>query len=77
MGDSFDPKDEDTIEGIRQANIYLGNLLTALPAEESDELIQSNKLVVSALDKILRPDLPSNFMASFLLLLIRMCNQGE
>lgn len=74
MGNSFNPKDEEMIEGIRQANIYLSNLLTCLPSEEEESLIEKNKLVISALDKIMRKDLPPSFMISFLLLLIRLCN---
>ncbi|EAS03305.2 hypothetical protein TTHERM_00537400 (macronuclear) [Tetrahymena thermophila SB210] len=77
MGDTFNPKDEDMIESIRQANIYLGNLLTYTPEDESDEIIEKNKSVIQALDKIMVKGLPSNFMVSLLLLIMRLCNQGE
>ncbi|KAL4491936.1 hypothetical protein ABPG72_008357 [Tetrahymena utriculariae] len=77
MGETFNPKDDDMIESIRQANIYLGNLLTYIPEEENDEIAQKNKSVIQALDKIMVKGLPSNFMVSMLLLIMRLCNQGE
>ncbi len=74
LGEEFDPNDTETLESIRQANIYLGNLLTSLPDDEDDNLLQDNEKVICTLEKIFKKDMPINFLASVLLLIARMAN---
>lgn len=47
---SCDITNPDTLEAIRQANIYLGNLLTAAPPAENEDTINDNEMVVQTLE---------------------------
>lgn len=46
---SFNPADNEGLDSIRQANIYLANLMTSIPDEETDEIVNENKKVIAAL----------------------------
>jgi hypothetical protein len=49
LGREFDVKDPESTNAIRQANIYLANLITAVPEEETPETIEENKRVIKNL----------------------------
>lgn len=76
MSQNFDPNDDDSIDAIRQANIYLGNLCTAVE-EETEEIIADNENVIKALEKIFDENSPIELIASILLLVSRLANTGD
>lgn len=60
---------------MRKANIYLGNLLSVKPEDEDQETLEESLLVIDCLQNFSnlgKYDL--NFLASFLLLVSRLCN---
>lgn len=78
----MDPEElKETLESVRQANIYLSNLLTSLPDEETEAMLLQNREVVAALEVFLEQcggsSMPIDVLASILLLVCRLCNQGE
>ncbi|KRX04110.1 Armadillo-type fold [Pseudocohnilembus persalinus] len=80
LQEEFDPTDQESMEALRQANIYLGNLFTAEPDEEMEEnqdFIRQNYEVVKTLEKCFDHSLPIDSLAANLLIVGRLANQGE
>lgn len=76
MSETFDPNDDDSIDSVRQANIYLGNLCTAVD-EETDDMISDNQKVITAIESIFDENSPVELVASILLLISRLANLGD
>ena len=72
------PNNEQALEELNKADVYLANLLTMPPPEDESKVIESNKNVIKAIEKQLPVSLENpELLASNLLLVSRLANQGE
>lgn len=69
---------EKELNELVKSNVYLANLLAMPPVENEATVLESNKAVIKAIEKTLLVSLENpELLASNLLLISRLANQGE
>jgi uncharacterized protein (UPF0147 family) len=75
---AFKKSSEKSVEELRKANVYLANLLCVPPPEDESKVIEGNRNLISALEKVFPNSLENpQLLASELLLVARLGQQGE
>lgn len=75
---AYKKTNEKSVDELRKANVYLANLLCVPASEDESKVIEGNKNLIIALEKVFPNSLENpEFLASELLLVARLGQQGE